>query len=129
MATALRNNSALAWLSGIDLAPFAQDVFGLSSKKIEIVNKEGNMNNVHLLEQAKITRELTRLRYEALTVKYKSGETKRNRQKEMFRSSASKSNDAYEREAGHTGGSVSRNKRVAPQQVDPSHLKICSNKK
>jgi hypothetical protein len=57
--------------SGIDLSSFAQDIFGLSKKQMEKIDWAGDMNNTQLLQQAQITRELTRIRYENLTVKYK----------------------------------------------------------
>lgn len=57
--------------SGIDLSSFAQSIFCLSKKQLDKVDWESDANNVSLLEQASITRELTKIRYANLTAKYK----------------------------------------------------------
>lgn len=57
--------------SGVDLSSFAQQIFGLSTKQLTKIDLSSDMNNVQLLEQAQITRELTRIRYANFTAKYK----------------------------------------------------------
>lgn len=76
--------------SGIDLSAFSQQIFGLSKKQLDAMDLTDDMNNVKLLEQAKITRELTRIRYANFTAKYKN-DSRNSRSNSRAASSSSSS--------------------------------------